>query len=118
MEEEPRPFPQTPEEWVDEALFRMKEEIACCEDHIKDEEFANIVMHMTNIALGAKLTAETIVERILSTDQIISLMQAKLEESFGNPVQYVGEAGGVMGFELLPIEVPDDASGLEGSGNE
>lgn len=106
---------QPPEEYVEEALSRMRTELDCAIDHFDKREFAHIVMHMTNMAFGCHVVARAIVERLLSRDEIVQLMQTKMQEQFGTPVEFVGEVGGFYGFHLQDIEVPDDISGLEES---
>jgi hypothetical protein len=110
MAETPRE--KSPQEWTEEVLARMHMELDCCKNHLDQQDFQSIVMHMTNIAYGCQVTAEMICDKILTHEQIVELLRGKLEETLGTPIEYVQSVDGWEQFRSVPIDVPDDAREL------
>jgi flagellar biosynthesis component FlhA len=81
-------------EWVTEALARLAQEVECAGDHWRDngdtdeEQQMNIILHLQQIAVGCRYTAQTILDH-MSEHAVIETMRHYFAEQMGVDVEKV-----------------------------
>lgn len=118
--------------YLNEALTRLHDEIACIRGHWDDAKAADvrgdvfeydsamfqIAKHCENMRDGVDVVHKQFVMRFARPGVIAQLAKEQLEQMVGEPVEVVGMLGDVAGgtgflLRRLGFDVPDDASELD-----
>lgn len=117
-------FPDTKEgqkEFVVLSLKLLKFEIGCMLGHAEENEWPELIFHLTSDIDGMKLVLHSVMEKIIEDKfEVAAIMaeiaRAKVEANTGTPVSAFEIAPGIWALKQEEVVVPDDLTGLDGGG--